>query len=94
MRQVFVWRDGEWVERHLARPRHAPSVGPSVISDNLDGLLNPADGKRYDSKSAYFRTMRAHGCEVDDRRYDPKVPEYRPTGLSDDIRRAMDRHGL
>ena len=92
----FVWdrHAGEWVDASLFRRGGAPGAGPNVISDGLDGLWNPADGQRYDSKSAYYRTMRAHGCEVDDRRYEPRVPEYRSTGLRGDIRRAMDAHGL
>ena len=45
-----------------------------VISDSLDGVLNPADGKRYDSKSAYHKTLKAKGLEIDDRKH----VEYRP----------------
>lgn len=36
-------------------------------SDNLggvDGILNHADGKHYDSKSQYERAVRAKGCRV------------------------------
>lgn len=93
MRQLFIWHEGDWVPANQVR-RSAPSRGPSVISDHLDGLWNPADGRHYDSRSAYFRTMKAHGCEIDDRRYDPKVPQYEPEGIGQDIKRAMEAHGL
>lgn len=26
--------------------------------------MNPADGKRYSSKSAYYKAVRAAGCEI------------------------------
>lgn len=47
-------------------PRHAPrgNAGPNIISDTLDGTLNPVDGKRYDSKRKYYDAVRAHGCEI------------------------------
>lgn len=35
-----------------------------VVSDDLDGLVNPVDGKRYDSKSAYYRAVAAAGCNI------------------------------
>lgn len=39
-----------------------------VISDHLgegaSGVLNPVDGKKYDSKSAYYRTVKEAGCYV------------------------------
>ena len=39
-----------------------------VISDSLGdgvkGLLNHADGKLYDSKSSYYKAVKAAGCEV------------------------------
>lgn len=42
----------------------APRI--SVISDDLgkDGVFNPANGKRYDSKSAYYRAVKDAGCEI------------------------------
>lgn len=37
----------------------------SVISDDLGGgVLCPADGKRYDSKSAYYRAVKSKGLEI------------------------------
>lgn len=39
--------------------------GPNVISDSLgegvQGLTNMADGKQYDSKSAYRKSLKEHG---------------------------------
>ena len=41
--------------------------GPiNIISDNLgtQGVFNPADGKRYDSKSQYYQSLKDAGCVV------------------------------
>jgi len=41
---------------------------PFVNSDNLGthGVFNPADGKRYDSKSAYYGAVKAAGLVIND----------------------------
>lgn len=38
----------------------------NVISDDLGikGVLNPADGKTYDSKSSYYQALKDKGCHV------------------------------
>ncbi len=35
-----------------------------VIRDALDGVVNPCDGKPYDSKGAYYRTVKDHNCVI------------------------------
>lgn len=35
-----------------------------VISDNLGAVWNPADGQTYDSKAAYYKAVKAAGCEI------------------------------
>lgn len=39
---------------------------PYVISDDLGikGVMNPATGKMHDSKSNYYKDVRAAGCEI------------------------------
>lgn len=37
---------------------------PGVIADTMSATMNPVDGKTYDSKSAYYRTVKAAGCEI------------------------------
>lgn len=43
-------------------------AGFQVISDQLgegvQGVFNPADGKKYDSKSSYYRAVKEAGCFV------------------------------
>jgi hypothetical protein len=35
-----------------------------IISDNLDRVYNPADGKHYDSKSKYYEAVKSKGCHI------------------------------
>jgi len=64
-RTTYVWRNNELVPKHLAPPLHgAHSEGPSVISDDLDYVQNPADGRRYTSKSRYYQAVRSRGLEI------------------------------
>lgn len=65
---------------------------PMVISDHLDYTMNPADGKRYSSKSAYYKAVRRAGCEV----IGNEAPSASaPKSLDDpinDIRKAVETH--
>ena len=65
----YVWfEDGlrSWPEVAARRRERARSSlpAPMIISDHLDGVKNPVDGKTYDSKSAYYQTVKAAGCEI------------------------------
>jgi hypothetical protein len=72
LRERFVISDGvllPWdriararYERALAKRSDLPA--PSVIRDGLDGVVNPCDGKRYDSKGAYYRAVKDAGCVI------------------------------
>lgn len=66
-----------------------------IISDHLDGVVNPLDGKAYDSKSAYYRKVRESGCEIVGN--DPvatKTPTFEtPGGVEQDIAAAIDQLG-
>ena len=37
---------------------------PMIISDTLHDVVNPLDGKPYDSKSNYYRTVRENDCQI------------------------------
>lgn len=87
-------RTGEFLDAAALakRDREPRRSGPMVISDGLDGVLNPADGRRYDSKRAYYRAVRAAGAEIvgneTQKQTPPPPPPVRP-----DIIAAMKRHG-
>lgn len=51
------------------RSRHGEAIGVrGIITDALpggiNGMFSHADGRRYDSKSVYERSVRAKGCRV------------------------------
>lgn len=100
-RQTYVWREGElWVKgtepgyhRHKNRSHLS---APYVRTDGMDAIRSMADGKVYDSKSAYYDSVRRSGCEIvgDDRGFyegamtvkePPPVP-----GLAQDIKAAIE----
>lgn len=60
-RQLFVYRNGNWVEvdRHAPRPKRVILIG-----DNLPDTWCPSDGKRYSSKSRYYEAVKAAGGEI------------------------------
>jgi hypothetical protein len=66
LRGTWVYRDGELVPKHLAAPlipRGARSTlsAPYLIGDTTDAFQSMADGKLYDSKSAYRAELRRQG---------------------------------
>ena len=65
-REVLVYREGLGViPKHLAPPLHVKhGEAAYVIGDNIDYVRNMADGKRYTSKRAYEKAVRAAGCEI------------------------------
>lgn len=73
----------------------------NVISDSLgegvQGLLNHADGKKYDSKSAYYKAVKAAGCVVlgNDAPTEAKKVEYKLDSreIKQDIKQAIEQLG-
>ena len=65
--------------------------GPAIRRDHLDGMRSQADGKVYTSKSAYYRSLKRQGLEIDDRPRirDSNRPQYDTSGLKETIARAI-----
>jgi hypothetical protein len=64
---------------------------PYIRSDGMDAIMNHADGKLYDSKSAYYGAVKAAGCEITG---DYQPPEKEPTPLGNvkqDIKTAIEQ---
>ena len=62
-------RDGEYTKEYLNKralqatdPFHG--YGSDTMPGGVNGTLNHADGKRYDSKSEYHKAVKAKGCVV------------------------------
>lgn len=83
----------EWFRITATESRRSHLSRPYIISDHLDGVQNPVDGKHYDSKSAYYRTVKEAGCEI--MGSDPAAnrrPTYEPPGgVEEDIKRAIEK---
>jgi hypothetical protein len=93
-RETYVLRDGKLVTKAEAYAMAAGDrSGPFVISDSMDPIRSMADGRMYDSKSAYYRSVRAAGCEIVGN--DTASLRHRPTELprvAPDIARAIQQH--
>lgn len=93
-RTTYVLRDGELIERGQAYAL-ASSSAPYVQSDTMDPIRSHADGRMYDSKSAYRAGLRARGCiEVGNERapFDRR-PGFDAGPVGPDIKRAMEQLG-
>lgn len=78
-RAVYVLYDGELIKKsvdgvtteeymkaHEGKQRANPfnGFGSDSLPGGVNGIVNHADGKRYDSKSQYNRAVIAKGCRV------------------------------
>ncbi|MDB5441093.1 MAG: hypothetical protein JWM33_3520 [Caulobacteraceae bacterium] len=73
-----------------------PHATPAIRTDGMAETWNPADGRTYDSRSAYERAVKAAGCEIvgNDRAFaEPTAPGHRITNWGPDIARAMESQG-
>ena len=93
-------RDGEITEeyRNKANPHDKnpfQGFGSDALGEGVNGVLNPADGKYYDSKSEYYKAVRAKGCRVVGNDYNNKQfkrPEVRGDfNVRTDMQRAVNK---
>jgi hypothetical protein len=81
--------DSDWPRAcygHFGATAHG--AGPNIISDHLDGVLSHVDGRMYDSKSRYYASVKAAGCEiVGNEKIRPQPVKRSPVGP--DIMRAL-----
>jgi len=62
MRQLFVWRDGKFIELDpYSKPKQVNA--PFVWTDSMQAVEHPASGKIYESKSAFRRETKRYGLE-------------------------------
>ena len=97
-RTTYVLRDGQLLDRRNAPP--PPLAGrrlgraPAIRSDGMDAIRSMVDGRMYDSKSAYYSSVRRAGCEIvgDDVNGFSSPPGYDQGGVEQDIKRAIAEH--
>ena len=108
MRSRFCKVCGDWHDMDEYWPRNClperPQVSdlprPMLIRDGLDDVWNPVDGKRYDSKSSYYKAVAASGNVIAGndssvKEHHIKIKDKKPKstpGLKDDLKRAWDQH--
>lgn len=63
---VGVVSINEWWAAQARAPR-SDLPRPAIRTDSMDDTLNHADGRTYDSRSAYDAALRAKGCHVVER---------------------------
>ncbi len=81
----------EW--RSLNKPKASSRRrgNSGIISDTMDGMFHPANGKMYDSKSRFRDETRARGCiEVGNEVQVDRVDRSLPSGLREEINRVWD----
>lgn len=78
------------------RAQRSDLACPSIHGDFTDYVMCPADGQRYSSKGEFRKAIRRNGCvEVGNEKiFDRPKQEVTSTGVRDDLKRAMSRHGV
>lgn len=85
--EIDAWPEG-CVTHFAPRGNDAPMIRP----DGMDPIQSMVSGKVHDSRSNYYREVRQAGCEIvgDDRAGFGPRPEYRPQGVGESIKRAIE----
>lgn len=84
------WRPPKPVERKVRPDRRSDLPTPYIRSDGMDATVCHADGETYDSKSAYYKAVKDAGCEIVGNERLPGRKPVEPTGIKQDIKRAID----
>lgn len=81
---------------HYAEPSQRSSLpSPMLIRDGMDPTLNHMDGKLYDSKRAFQKTVKAHGGEIiGNDRIATKPPTFNTAPAEADVKQAMQELGM
>lgn len=88
----FVYHDKANLWIYRGEPLGTSHVG----ADGMDPLYNHADGKIYDSKSAYIKAVKSAGCEIigNEQIRNKKKPFQGGKDLDVAIKKAMDMRGI
>jgi len=84
----------ELIPKHLyVQPNEARSdlPAPMIISDHLDYVQNPVNGKTYSSKSKYYKAVREAGCEILGNEKPSASPKAQLDDPVSDIKQAIEQ---
>ena len=66
------------------QPKERADASVYIHSDEMPAAVHPCDGRVYESKSAFRRTTKAHGCvEVGTDKIEQK--KFEPTGIRETL---------
>ena len=85
------WKPVEPKARRRKPDRRSGLPAPSVRADGMDLTRCHADGRVYDSKSAYYKAVKDAGCEIVGNEKLPERKPFEPKGIKEDIKRAYDQ---
>src|SRR5579862_7163068 len=92
---TYVLRGGVLVEKRLAARAEAAVSGraPMIRPDGMDPIRSQLDGRIYDSRSAYYASLRAGGAEIvgNDRAAFERRPDCRPAGVAQSLKQAIEQ---
>lgn len=67
--------------------------GSDSLGHGVKGVFNPADGKTYDSKSAYYNAVKAKGLVIDDSSTPrPSAPKLNPINWEKAVKETFSNH--
>jgi hypothetical protein len=63
-----------------------------IIRDQMEPIRSTLDGRMFDSKSAYYRSVKQAGCEIvgDERSYFDQQPRHEMPPVGGSIKRAIE----
>ena len=62
-KRTYIWRDSQFIEITEQLAAYKPKPRIHVISDDLGReMFHPANGRHYESKSAFRKVTKDHGC--------------------------------
>jgi hypothetical protein len=65
MRETYVLRGGKLVPKQFEPIVTKSSLPcPFLVLDSIPEFKSMADGRLYDSKARYYRTLKEHGCRI------------------------------
>lgn len=78
-RKLITRREYDIKKAEMRRENRSAFPVPHVISDTMTPIKSMIDGRDYDSKAAYYRSVRSAGCEIvgnDPSAMRPSAPDY------------------
>ncbi|WP_299933645.1 hypothetical protein [uncultured Pelagimonas sp.] len=76
--------------RMRAAPLRNPNLSaPAVVQDGMDAMQSMADGLHYDSKSAYYRSLKDQGLTIAEEKPEAPIITDTPAITGHDVKEAV-----